>query len=103
MRWERAGREVQEGGDICTHTAESLLCTEGTKATLYNYIIIEPLFVSVCVSSVMSNSLQPHGLQPTRLLCPWNFPGKITGVGCHFLLQGLFLTQGLNLILLRLL
>ena len=32
----------------------------------------------------------------TSLLCPWNFPGKNTGVGCHFLLQGIFLTQGLN-------
>ena len=36
----------------------------------------------------MSNSLRPHGLQPTRLLCPWDFPGKNTGVGCHFLNQG---------------
>ena len=36
----------------------------------------------------MSNSLRPYGLQPTRLLCPWNFPGKNTGVGCHFLFQG---------------
>ena len=33
---------------------------------------------------------------PTRLLCPWDFPGKNTGAGCHFLLQGIFLTQGLN-------
>ena len=33
---------------------------------------------------------------PTRLLCPWNFPGKNTAVSCHFLLQGLFLTQGWN-------
>ena len=33
---------------------------------------------------------------PTRLLCPWNSPGKNTGVGCHFLLQGIFLTQGSN-------
>ena len=40
--------------------------------------------------------LQPHGLWPTRLLCPWDFPGKNTGVGCHFLLQGIFLTQGSN-------
>ena len=38
-----------------------------------------------------------------RLLCPWNFPGKNTGVGCHFLLQGIFLTQGLNLCFLHLL
>ena len=37
--------------------------------------------------SVVSNSLQPHGLQPTRLLCPWDFPGKSTGVGCHCLTQ----------------
>ena len=48
----------------------------------------------VCVScSVTSNSLQPHGQQPSTLLCPWNSPGKSTGVGSHFLLQGIFLTQ----------
>ena len=40
--------------------------------------------------------LRPHGLQPTRLLCSWNSPGKNTGVGCHILLQEIFLTQGLN-------
>ena len=54
--------------------------------------------VCVCVScSVMSDSLWPHGLQPGRLLCPWNSPGKNTGVRCHSLLQGIFLTQGSNL------
>ena len=37
--------------------------------------------------SVMSDSSWPHGLQPTRLLRPWDFPGKSTGVGCHCLLQ----------------
>ena len=46
--------------------------------------------------SVMSNSLQPRGLQPTRILHPWDFPGKSTGVGCHFLLQRIFPTSGLN-------
>ena len=35
----------------------------------------------------MSNSVQPHRQQPTRLPCPWDSPGKDTGVGCHFLLQ----------------
>ena len=35
----------------------------------------------------MSDSVQPHRWQPTRLLCPWDSPGKNTGVGCHFLLQ----------------
>ena len=44
----------------------------------------------------MSNSLRPHGLWLTRLLCPWNSPGKNTGVSCHFLLQGIFLIQGSN-------
>ena len=39
--------------------------------------------------SVVSDSLKPHGLQPTRLLCPLYFPGKHTGVGCHALLQGI--------------
>ena len=46
--------------------------------------------------SVVSDSLRPHGLQPARLLHPWDFPGKSTGVGCHFLLQGIFPMQGLN-------
>ena len=41
--------------------------------------------------SVMSNSLWPHGLQPTRLLCPWDFLGKSTGVGCHCLTHQMYL------------
>ena len=52
----------------------------------------------VCVCSVMSNSLEP-----TRLLCPWDSPGKNTGGGCHALCQGIFPTQGSNLRLLCLL
>ena len=55
------------------------------------------LNICVCVScSFVPDSLQPHGLQSTRVLCPWDFPGKDTGVGCHFLLQGIFPTQGSN-------
>ena len=45
--------------------------------------------------------LQPHRLLLTRLLCPWDSPGKNTGVGCHALLHGIFLTQGSNLSLLH--
>ena len=41
---------------------------------------------SKCSCSVVSDSSRPHGLQPTRLLHPWDFPGKSTGVGCHYLL-----------------
>ena len=50
---------------------------------------------------VLSDSLRPHRLQPTRLLCPWNSPGKDTGAGSHFLLQETFSTQGWNLRLLH--
>ena len=41
----------------------------------------------------MSDFLGPHGLKPTRLLCPWDFPGKSTGVGCHCLLRNNALTE----------
>ena len=47
--------------------------------------------------SVLSDSLQPHGLQPARLLCPWVYPGKNAGVGCHFLLQGNLSDPGIKL------
>ena len=50
----------------------------------------------VLVASVVSNSFPPCELQPARLLCPWDSPGKNTGVGCHSLLQGIFPAQGLN-------
>ena len=48
-------------------------------------------------SYIMSDSFWPHGLEPTRLLCPWDFPGKSTGVGCHCLLQRVFPIQGVTL------
>ena len=51
---------------------------------------------AVLLQSCPSDSLCPYGLQPTGLLCPWDSPGKNTGVGCHALLQGIFLTQGSN-------
>ena len=54
------------------------------------------LLLSVCVICSVQLFVT-HGLQPTRLLCPWDFPGKNTGVGCHFLLQGIFPTPGSNL------
>ena len=53
---------------------------------------VSQLVVLSC--SDVSDSLQP--LQPARLLCPWDFPGKNTGVDCHFILQGIFPTQGSN-------
>ena len=46
--------------------------------------------------SVLSSAFWPHGLEPARLLCPWNSPGKNPGVGSCSLLQVIFPTQGLN-------
>ena len=48
------------------------------------------------VVNLCSTLLPPQGLQPTKLLCPWAFRGKNIGIGCHFLLQGIFLTLKLN-------
>ena len=54
-----------------------------------------------CVNhSVVSDSSRPHALQSARLLHPWDFPGKDTGVHCDSLCQGIFPTQGSNLYLL---
>ena len=49
--------------------------------------------------SVVSNYLSPHGPQHARFPRSWDFPDKSTGVGCHFLLQGIFSKKGLNLVL----
>ena len=55
-------------------------------------------YICYCVShSVMPDSVTPMDYSPARLLGPWDSPGKNPGVGCHALLQGIFLTQGWNL------
>ena len=51
---------------------------------------------TVLSHAVVSDSVRPRVLQPTRLFCPLDSPGKNTGVQCHALLQGIFLTQGSN-------
>ena len=56
--------------------------------TLSTHMYVNALLLLLLLSrSVVSNSVQPHRRQPTRLPCPWDSPGKNTGVGCHFLLQ----------------
>ena len=56
---------------------------------------MEVLFLFIVAKSCLT-LLQPHGLQPARLLWPSDFLGKNSGVGCHFLLQGIFPTRALN-------
>ena len=71
---------------------EPEVCTELRKFTKY-------VLVLLCLElshPVMSDSFVTHGLQPSRLLCPWDLPRKNTGVSYQALLQGIFLTQGSN-------
>ena len=73
---------------------------------MFNSKLFRPwLYCLSCMLSrlVKSYSLWPYGLEPTRLLCPWDCPGKNTEACCHAFLQGIFLTQGSNPCLLRLL
>ena len=74
----------------------------------YLFLLIKEYSFSLyCMSgcmlsySVVSNPLRPHGLQPARLLCPWDFPGKNIGVSCCFSLHEIVPTQGSNLGLLH--
>ena len=59
--------------------------------------------VRVCawLHTLCLDSLWPHELCLTRLFCPWDSPGKVVGVGCHFLLQGIFSPQRSNVCLLH--
>ena len=73
--------------------------TEGLTLSLSGPFML-PFITLLFSCSVTFGSLRPHGLWPFRLLCPRNSPGKNTGMGYHFLLQGIFPTQGSNLDLL---
>ena len=53
------------------------------------YLLLLSSVRDVLSHSVIPDSLRPHGRQPASLLCPWNFPGKSTGVGCYSLPQGI--------------
>ena len=85
----------------CHFLLHGIFPTQGSKPCL-----LHSRWILYCCSvqfscSVMSDSLLPHELQHARLLSPWDFPDKNTGMGCYFLLQGIFSTQGLSLGLLH--
>ena len=76
-----------------------VLCQQKVKS--HCLVSLSSIFPFCCEresvsGSIMTDSLQLPGPQPARLLCPWNSPGKNTGVLSHPLLQGIFPTQGLN-------
>ena len=63
------------------------------KQMLWWYLTWKWRYWLLLSRSVVSDSVWPHRWQPTRLLCPWDFPGKSTGVGCHCLLQKILLSD----------
>ena len=74
--WSVEGEYVSQTGSF----RENLLEERQTVCVWNNHCCCQ-------VNSVMSDSVQPHRRQPTRLHCPWDSPVKNTGVGCHFLFQ----------------
>ena len=75
-------------GECCREQGQKSSHSDSQEKVSSNVITL-----SISISrSVVSDFLRPHGLQPARLLCPWDSLGKNTGVGCHFLLQGTFPT-----------
>ena len=86
-----------------THNLETLRGREGCTTRCLRDDGAELLLIGLCSDAQCPSLCDPPGLSPARLLCPWGSPGKNTGVGCHFLLQRIFLTQGSNLHLLCLL
>ena len=74
---------------LCSSEKCGLNCSLHVSNVTLNKLLNLYTSVSCCVHNPLScQTLQLHGLQLTRLLCPWDYPGKSTGVGCHFLLQG---------------
>ena len=94
--------------DLTCFPQTTSLNRRGTNPSLNTYLALSDMLPNTWESegksvshSVVSDSLWPLGLQPIRLLCPWNSSGKNTGVVSHSLLQGIFLTQGSNPVLLH--
>ena len=109
---QRQQERIPGGGPSC------FLKLRGWGSLSFNYWASTEGHVCMLLCAMLSRSVGsllfgPHGLQrsptprplltPLRFLCPWDSPGKNTGVGCHTLLPGIFLTQGSNLCLLCLL
>ena len=79
-----------------------LRCGIYVQTHIHTYLSIFIMEYYCCLAAKSYPTLlQPHRLSPVSLLCPWDFPGKNTGVGCHFLLQRILLTQRSNLCLLH--
>ena len=82
------------GRDLVTN--QQLLINNVVSFQVHSNRMLLFKMYSCCSVTKSCPTLRPHGVQSARLLCLWNSAGKNTGVGCHFLLQEIFPTQGLN-------
>ena len=79
------------------HGSQRVRHDRATNTFTFSYITYVCIYRHCClVTSVVSDSMRSYGLQPSRLLCPWDYLDDNTRVGCHVLLQGIFPTQGSN-------
>ena len=94
FQWSEINFTYGEPGlELLRLMASSVLTGAPGKQSQF-YIPADGLLLLLLLScSVVSDSLGLFGLKPSRLLCPWDFPGKNTGVGGLFLLQGIFLIR----------
>ena len=105
LSMEFSRQEYQSGmpfpppGDVPDPRTEhmSLMCP-ALRGRFFTTKVTWEAKVKELVTQLLSDSLQPHGLQRTRLLCPQNSPGKNMVVDSHSLPQGIFPTQELNLV-----
>ena len=98
-QWE--GCTPQRAADSALSTRENLCTATKTQGSQKQLNKKNYLFSESISHSVASSSLWSHGVYLARLLCTWDSPDKNTRVGCHFLLQGIFPTLGLNPVLLH--
>ena len=99
--WKELGPGVKEPGGHLPGQAAPLPQPPPSLSSVAEWGHLEGPWKVSQVASVVFSSLRSHGLQPTRLLCPWDSPGQNSGEGCHALLQGIFPTQGSNPVLLH--
>ena len=92
--WEPSGAVIAPLGVLEKHhPTDPPILSEWVQASVACFLLQE---VEVLVAWLCLTLCDPTDHSPTRLLCPWDFPGKNTGVGGHSLLQGIFLSQGSN-------
>ena len=92
--------KIVQFSEISVHSISDFNFLKGNTKVCISFHLKASYCLFIC--EVMSNSFcDTMDYSHSKLLCPWDFSGKSTGVGCHFLLQGIFLTQGSDLCLLH--